>query len=63
MSTNDTKLNYSENQLLHCSFCGKNVKEVATLIAGPNNIYICEQCVAISQEIIIKEKESAKTEP
>lgn len=28
----------------HCSFCGICQHEVAVLIAGPNDVYICSQC-------------------
>ena len=29
-----------------CSFCGKQQDNVQRLIAGPQNVYICEECVA-----------------
>lgn len=29
----------------HCSFCGRSDLEVEHLIAGPNNVYICNRCV------------------
>lgn len=33
-----------------CSFCGKNQDEVQRLIAGPGDVYICDECIAkISQ--------------
>lgn len=35
-----------------CSFCGKSQEQVERLIAGPGGIYICDQCVALCQEII-----------
>lgn len=31
-------------ELLSCSFCGKNQKQVKKLIAGPN-AYICDRCI------------------
>ncbi len=40
---------------LYCSFCGKKQDEVAKLIAGPS-VYICNECVALSQGIIDEEK-------
>ena len=43
---------------LFCSFCGKNQKEVAKLIAGPN-VYICNECVQLCSEIIAKEDKAA----
>ncbi|MFS1663775.1 ATP-dependent Clp protease ATP-binding subunit ClpX [Streptococcus sp. zg-JUN1979] len=43
---NDVKVN--------CSFCGKSQDEVKKIIAG-NNVYICNECVALTQEIIREE--------
>jgi len=34
-----------------CSFCGKSQEEVGKLIAGPN-VYICDECVALCNEIM-----------
>jgi ATP-dependent Clp protease ATP-binding subunit ClpX len=47
------KNNYIE---LYCSFCGRNSKEVSSLIEGPSNIYICDICVEKSLDIIKKNK-------
>ena len=44
--TNDVKV--------YCSFCGKGQDEVKKIIAG-NNVFICNECVALSQEIIREE--------
>ncbi len=33
---------------LRCSFCGKDSKQVAKLIAGPS-VFICDECVALCQ--------------
>jgi hypothetical protein len=38
-------------ELLHCSFCGKNGKQVKKLIAGPG-IFICDQCIAQADQVI-----------
>ena len=43
----DTKLN--------CNFCGKNRDQVEKLIAGPN-VYICNECISISYEILDDDK-------
>ena len=37
---------------LHCSFCMKTQHEVKKLIAGPGNIFICDECVALCDAII-----------
>ncbi|QNQ82424.1 ATP-dependent Clp protease ATP-binding subunit ClpX [Lactobacillus sp. PV037] len=34
-----------------CSFCGKSQSQVRKLIAG-NGVYICDECIATSQQII-----------
>ncbi len=38
-----------------CSFCGKKQSEVMKLIAGPNNIYICDECISICSDILEEE--------
>ncbi|MCI5871847.1 MAG: AAA family ATPase, partial [Streptococcus sp.] len=40
--------------MFHCSFCGKSQEEVKKIIAG-NNVFICNECVELSQEIIREE--------
>jgi len=39
---------------LRCSFCSKSQDEVQRLIAGPE-VYICDECVALCNEIIAQE--------
>ncbi|HAB94451.1 MAG TPA: ATP-dependent Clp protease ATP-binding subunit ClpX [Lachnospiraceae bacterium] len=46
-----------------CSFCGRTEKQVAKLIAGPNDIYICDECVAICSDIIDESLEEADMAP
>ncbi|PNY22030.1 ATP-dependent Clp protease ATP-binding subunit ClpX [Streptococcus parauberis] len=46
--------NRSNEIKVHCSFCGKSQDEVKKIIAG-NNVFICNECVALSQEIIKEE--------
>ena len=45
---------------LCCSFCGKNQDEVQRLIAGPD-VYICDECVALCNEIIAQESVSEES--
>lgn len=42
---------------IRCSFCNKTEDQVRKLIAGPNGIYICDECVDICAEIIEEELE------
>ena len=39
-----------------CSFCGKPQQQVRRLIAGPGGIYICNECIALCNEILTKEQ-------
>jgi ATP-dependent Clp protease ATP-binding subunit ClpX len=39
-----------------CSFCNKGQEEVSRLIAGPNQVYICNECVQLCREIIEEEE-------
>lgn len=39
---------------VRCSFCGKSQDEVKKIIAGPG-VYICNECVDLSQQIIQQE--------
>ena len=41
-------------EMVYCSFCCKNQEEVKKIIAG-NGVFICNECVALSQEIIREE--------
>ena len=47
---------FDEKKQLRCSFCGKSQEQVKRLIAGPN-VYICDECVELCQEIIKEEFE------
>ena len=49
--------NNTTSQFVHCSFCGKTQDQVGRMIAGPNGAYICDECVAICNEIIEEELE------
>lgn len=37
---------------IKCSFCGKPQDAVRKLIAGPDGIYICDECISLCSEII-----------
>ncbi|MDD6616356.1 MAG: ATP-dependent Clp protease ATP-binding subunit ClpX [Lachnospiraceae bacterium] len=40
---------------IRCSFCNKTEDQVRKLIAGPNGVYICDDCIDICSEIIEEE--------
>ena len=37
---------------VRCSFCGKPESQVRKIIAGPNGVYICDECIEICSEIV-----------
>ncbi len=43
-----------------CSFCGKAKPEIRSLVAGPNNVFICNECVDICYSLM--NAEEAKSE-
>ncbi len=47
----DDRRGRGEGKLLYCSFCNKSQHEVRKLIAGPT-VYICDECVALCDDII-----------
>ncbi len=46
-----------ETDVLRCSFCNKNQRDVKKLIAGPT-VYICDECVDICLDIIAEERDT-----
>lgn len=44
-----------------CSFCGKSQEEVGKLIAGPN-VYICDECIALCNEIMTESSDEDGSE-
>ena len=45
---------FEDKKQLKCSFCGKSQDQVRRLVAGPN-VYICDECIELCQEIIHEE--------
>ena len=40
---------------IRCSFCGKTQDQVRKLIAGNNNVFICDECIDLCSEILEEE--------
>jgi ribosomal protein S14 len=38
-----------------CSFCGRPSGELRRLIAGPNSVNICDECVTVCMKILMEE--------
>ncbi|MCD7819338.1 MAG: ATP-dependent Clp protease ATP-binding subunit ClpX [Lachnospiraceae bacterium] len=47
---------------VRCSFCNKTEDQVRKLIAGPNGVYICDECIDICAEIVEEELAEEYTE-
>ncbi|MDO5387638.1 MAG: ATP-dependent Clp protease ATP-binding subunit ClpX [Clostridia bacterium] len=44
-----------DERIERCSFCGKTNDMVKKLVAGPHNIYICDECVDVCRDYIRRE--------
>lgn len=44
-----------EDDDIFCSFCGRFKDEVGKIIAGPNGVYICDDCIDICNKVILED--------
>ena len=47
---------------IRCSFCGKTQDQVRKLIAGSNNVFICDECIDLCGEILEEELDGHEEE-
>jgi ATP-dependent Clp protease ATP-binding subunit ClpX len=45
-----------------CSFCGKSADMARRLIAGPNDVFICDECVEVCRKILSEEDHDLSTQ-
>ena len=45
----------NDNKDVFCSFCGRFKDEVGKIIAGPNGIFICEDCIDLCNKVILED--------
>lgn len=45
-----------------CSFCKRDQSEVNRLIAGPDHVYICDECVDLCTALLNEERQAANAE-
>ena len=45
-----------------CSFCGKPRELAKRLIAGPDGVYICDECVDICKDVLERAEKKNKEE-
>ena len=50
------------SELHKCSFCGKSQDEVKVLVAGPDNIFICDDCINQCNLLLKEELENKPVE-
>ena len=43
---------FDDDQDMFCSFCGKSRSQVSKLIAGPDGVCICDECVRTCRGMI-----------
>ena len=46
-----------------CSFCGKEKVKTKKLIAGPDGVFICDECVQLCSDMIAEEPSESAVEP
>ncbi len=46
---------------IRCSFCGKRQEQVKRMMSGPNNVFICNECVELCNSLI--KEDLYETEP
>lgn len=49
---------FMEYEKVHCSFCGKSEDDVKRIISGPNDVFICNECVDLCKEVLDEEEEA-----
>ena len=59
MATSTSRGNSASYQ---CSFCGKAQAQVKRLIAGPDRVFICDECVTLCDQIITEETPAPPSE-
>jgi hypothetical protein len=47
----------------YCSFCKKGHETVGPLVEGPGEVYICGECIELTQSIILQEKFRRSDDP
>jgi len=52
----DDRYQQSFRPSVKCSFCSRSQSQVKKLIAGPESVYICENCVEVAHSIILSDK-------
>lgn len=52
-----------KDENIRCSFCGKSSDEVESLISGPDDVYICNECIELCSNIVEERARALGKEP
>jgi ATP-dependent Clp protease ATP-binding subunit ClpX len=52
----DQQGGFKGRRLTTCSFCGKTSRDVGPMVEGPNDVYICNNCTDLCQNIFKQER-------
>jgi ATP-dependent Clp protease ATP-binding subunit ClpX len=58
--TKGSGLTVTGRQLIYCSFCGNTQDDVNQMVAGPDSVAICNECIDLCADIINPAKLGAK---
>ena len=47
----------------HCSFCGRDNHAVRRMIAGPKDVFICNVCIGLCNQILAEEDADENAAP
>ena len=50
----DRKDDFNDDDIA-CAFCGKRPHQVAAMISGPNGIYICDECISVCADAMMRD--------
>ena len=48
---------FGNSGTIKCSFCGKSERAVRKLVAGPNGVYICNECIELCADLVDPEED------
>jgi ClpX C4-type zinc finger len=40
------------HETVHCSFCKKSSEDVRKVVAGPDDVYICDECIGLAADLV-----------
>ena len=53
--TNERREEFGGRDDIECAFCGKHPHEVTAMISGPNGIYICDECISVCADAMMRD--------